>query len=112
MLLIYEQVARDDANLSKGYGFVSFSSFDASDEAIANLNGQYLMNKEISVQYAYKKDGKGERHGDQAERTLAAEAKKHLVQNINPSIPTHVFASVPSNASMAMLETDIGRTGI
>ena len=44
------------------------------------MNGQYLMNKEISVQYAYKKDGKGERHGDQAERMLAAQARKHNVQ--------------------------------
>ena len=44
------------------------------------MHGQYLMNKEISVQYAYKKDGKGERHGDQAERMLAAQAQKHNVQ--------------------------------
>ena len=47
-----------------------------------NMNGQYLMNKQVSVQYAYKKDGKGERHGDQAERTLAAQARKH---NIRPA---------------------------
>ena len=38
------------------------------------------MNKQVSVQYAYKKDGKGERHGDQAERMLAAEAKKNMTQ--------------------------------
>lgn len=38
------------------------------------------MNKEVSVQYAYKKDGKGERHGDQAERMLAAQAREHNVQ--------------------------------
>ena len=43
------------------------------------MNGQYLMNKDVSVQYAYKKDGKGERHGDEAERTLASQAKKHNV---------------------------------
>ncbi|EKG15869.1 hypothetical protein MPH_06834 [Macrophomina phaseolina MS6] len=52
------KVARDENNLSKGYGFVSFATFESSDDAIANMNGQYLMNKEISVQYAYKKDGK------------------------------------------------------
>ena len=74
------KIARDDANLSKGYGFVSFATFEASDDAIANMHGQYLMNKEISVQYAYKKDGKGERHGDEAERMLAAQAQKHNVQ--------------------------------
>ncbi len=51
------------------------ADFDASDAAIANMHGQYLMNKEVSVQYAYKKDGKGERHGDEAERMLAAQAQ-------------------------------------
>lgn len=75
------QIARDESNLSKGYGFVSFADFESSDAAIANMNGQYLMNKEISVQYAYKKDGKGERHGDAAERMLAAQARKH---NVHP----------------------------
>ncbi|KAI1853708.1 hypothetical protein JX265_003959 [Neoarthrinium moseri] len=78
-LTVPPKVARDDNGLSKGYGFVSYSSFDASDDAINNMNGQFLMNKDISVQYAYKKDGKGERHGDEAERMLAAEAKKHNV---------------------------------
>ncbi|KAF3483602.1 splicing factor 3B subunit 4 [Arthroderma uncinatum] len=79
-LISLPKVARDDANLSKGYGFISFSNFEASDDAITNMNGQYLMNKEITVQYAYKKDGKGERHGDEAERMLAAQARKHNVQ--------------------------------
>ena len=51
------------------------------------MNGQYLMNKEVSVQYAYKKDGKGERHGDQAERMLAAQAKAHGVQPTPATIP-------------------------
>ncbi|KAJ5139110.1 uncharacterized protein N7515_003958 [Penicillium bovifimosum] len=74
------KIARDDNNLSKGYGFVSFADFESSDAAIANMNGQYLMNKQVSVQYAYKKDGKGERHGDEAERMLAAQARKHNVQ--------------------------------
>ena len=60
------------------------------------MNAQYLMNKEISVQYAYKKDGKGERHGDEAERMLAAQAKKHNVQpNIQP-LPPQLFEPIPS----------------
>ncbi|KAL3425667.1 splicing factor 3b subunit 4 [Phlyctema vagabunda] len=78
-LLSPPKIARDEVNNSKGYGFVSYSNFEASDDAIANMNGQYLMNKDISVQYAYKKDGKGERHGDEAERMLASQAKKHNV---------------------------------
>jgi splicing factor 3B subunit 4 len=42
------------------------------------MNKQYLMNKPIEVQYAFKKEGKGERHGTQAERLLAAQARKNM----------------------------------
>ncbi|EXJ80362.1 hypothetical protein A1O1_08506 [Capronia coronata CBS 617.96] len=91
------KIARDENNLSKGYGFVSFADFESSDDAIANMNGQYLMNKEVTVQYAYKKDGKGERHGDQAERMLAAQAKAHGVQPTPATIPMGgpVFGGMP-----------------
>ena len=61
-----------DTGLSKGYGFVSFDSFEASDMAIECLNGQFLCNRIISVTYAFKKDNPTERHGTQAERMLAA----------------------------------------
>ena len=81
------KISRDDSNLSKGYGFISYASFESSDDAVANMHGQYLMNKEVTVQYAYKKDGKGERHGDAAERALAAQAKKHGVQVAIPAMP-------------------------
>ncbi|KIW71123.1 hypothetical protein PV04_03327 [Phialophora macrospora] len=96
-LVAAPKIARDDNNLSKGYGFVSFANFESSDDAIANMNGQYLMNKEVSVQYAYKKDGKGERHGDQAERMLAAQAKAHGVQPTPATIPMGgpVFGGMP-----------------
>ncbi|KAL8952894.1 MAG: hypothetical protein Q9222_001220 [Ikaeria aurantiellina] len=110
-LIAAPKVARDDANLSKGYGFVSFSNFEASDEAIANMNGQYLMNKEIAVQYAYKKDGKGERHGDQAERMLAAQARKHNVQPTAQPIPTTLFTGGAPSAPAAMLDIDGTRAG-
>lgn len=86
-LLAVPKVARDDANLSKGYGFVSYSNFESSDQAIEHMHGQYMMNKEITVQYAYKKDGKGERHGDAAERALAAQARKHGVEVAIPAMP-------------------------
>ncbi|ETI23442.1 hypothetical protein G647_05244 [Cladophialophora carrionii CBS 160.54] len=96
-LVAAPKIARDENNLSKGYGFVSFANFESSDDAIANMNGQYLMNKEVSVQYAYKKDGKGERHGDQAERMLAAQAKAHGVQPTPATIPMGgpVFGGMP-----------------
>lgn len=67
------------------------------------MNGQYLMNKEISVQYAYKKDGKGERHGDAAERLLAAQAKQHGVQPaMQPLNPALFQAPGLPNAPMAI----------
>ncbi|KAI1367553.1 hypothetical protein F5Y08DRAFT_58482 [Xylaria arbuscula] len=113
-LIAPPKVARDDNGLSKGYGFVSYSSFEASDDAINNMNGQFLMNKDVSVQYAYKKDGKGERHGDEAERMLAAQAKKHnvsieaqpmppaLLQTLNqPAAPPAAAAAAPVPPTMA-----------
>lgn len=70
-------VARDPAtNTSRGFGFVSFDSFEAADAALEAMNSQYLCNRPISVSYAFKKDGNGERHGSPAERLLAAQAKK------------------------------------
>ncbi|KAK4043053.1 hypothetical protein C8A01DRAFT_32844 [Parachaetomium inaequale] len=78
-ILRQPNIVRDDNNISKGYGFVSFDSFEGSDAAVATMNGQYLLSKAITVEYAYKKDGKGERHGDEAERKLAAEGKKHNI---------------------------------
>ena len=93
------KISRDESNLSKGYGFISYASFESSDDAIANMHGQYLMNKETTVQYAYKKDGKGERHGDAAERALAAQAKKHGVQVAIPAMPAALV--MPTNAPSA-----------
>ncbi|EMT65099.1 Splicing factor 3B subunit 4 [Fusarium odoratissimum] len=78
-LLSLPKVAREESGASKGFGFVSFADFESSDAAIANLHGQYILSKEVSVQYAFKKDGKGERHGDEAERELAAQAKKRNI---------------------------------
>ncbi|KAH0289093.1 RNA-binding domain-containing protein, partial [Aureobasidium sp. EXF-3399] len=102
------KVARDDANLTKGYAFVSFTTFEASDDAIANMHGQYLMNKEITVQYAFKKDGKGERHGDAAERALAAAGREHNIepqvqplppQLLAPQIATPIAPPTPMSAA-------------
>ena len=104
------QIARDDNNLSKSYGFVSFTDFESSDAAITNMNGQYLMNKQVSVQYAYKKDGKGERHGDQAERTLAAQARKHNVRPPTQQLPPPFAGTGPPMASPAMANGDASRT--
>ncbi|VEU42847.1 unnamed protein product [Pseudo-nitzschia multistriata] len=75
----------EDTGESKGFGFVSYDSFEASDTALECMNGQYLGNRQIVVQYAFKKDtaggqhpggnpgGSHERHGSRAERMLAAQ---------------------------------------
>lgn len=66
------KIMRDpDTGNSKGFGFVSFDSFEASDAALEAMNGQFLCNRSITVSYAFKKDSK-ERHGTPAERLLAA----------------------------------------
>ena len=39
------------------------------------MNGQYLMNRPLSLSYAFKKDTRGERHGTPAERLLAAQVR-------------------------------------
>lgn len=58
---------------SKGFGFIDYDMFESSDAAITGMHKQWLAGKQISVQYAFKKDGKtGERHGSEAERILAA----------------------------------------
>lgn len=54
------KVMRDpDTGNSKGFGFISYDCFEASDAAITAMHGQYLCNRAISVSYAYKKDTKG-----------------------------------------------------
>lgn len=76
-------VARDpDSNASKGYGFITYDDFAASDLAIEKMNGVILTNNKISVSYAYKDElvgssNKRARHGDKAERLLAENAKKN-----------------------------------
>lgn len=55
-----------DSGNSKGFAFINFASFEASDAAMEAMNGQHLCNRAITVSYAFKKDSKGERHGSAA----------------------------------------------
>ena len=65
------------------YGFFAYTDFESSDAAIEAMNNQFLMNKCITAQYAFKKEGKGERHGTAAERLFAAQARKNNVLHVN-----------------------------
>lgn len=92
------KIMRDpDTGASKGFGFVAYDSFEASDAAIDAMNGQYLCNKQISVQYAYKKDSKGERHGSQAERLLA-----QAIERPKTVRPHTLFSAGPASTPAAM----------
>jgi len=72
-VLLFAKVMRDpDTGESRGFGFISYDTFEASDSALAAMNGQFVCNRPISVSYAYKKETKGERHGSAAERLMAA----------------------------------------
>lgn len=93
MIVNTPKISRDpDSGISKSFGFVSFDNFESADAAIDAMDGQYLMNKQISVSYAFKKDGKGEKHGSAAERLLAAEGRK------NVQLPNRLFAGGPTLA--------------
>jgi splicing factor 3B subunit 4 len=45
-LLKTPSISRDpDTQISKGYGFIYYDNFEASDAALEAMNGQYLMNR-------------------------------------------------------------------
>ena len=73
---------------SRGFGFISFESFEEADMAIESMSGQFLCNRPITLSYAFKKEGKGERHGSAAERLLAAQAKRTAVPGMAGNAPT------------------------
>ncbi|TQV92148.1 hypothetical protein V2A60_004447 [Cordyceps javanica] len=98
-LLSLPKIARDDAGASRGFGFISFADFESADAAIENLGGQYLLGNQVTVQYAFKKDGKGERHGDEAERELAAQAKKRNVVPEAQPVPAAFLNPPPASSA-------------
>ncbi|GAB6019408.1 Splicing factor 3B subunit 4 [Chamberlinius hualienensis] len=98
VILQTPKIMRDpETGNSKGYAFINFASFEASDAAIEAMNGQYLCNRPISISYAFKKDAKGERHGSAAERLLAAQNPLSQADR-----PHQLFADAPPPAQMMM----------
>lgn len=99
-LVINSKVMREDpTNISKGYAFLSYDTFEAADAAIEAMNGQFLRGKRINVQYALKKDSKNERHGSDAERTLA-QNNPMVEQRKNLQIPTQYGQPFPQQQMM------------
>ncbi|KAH0475419.1 MAG: hypothetical protein KVP17_002819 [Porospora cf. gigantea B] len=92
--LLSWKIMRDaETGSHRGFGFVAYESFESSDAALRAMNGQFMCSKAISVSYAYKKDTKGERHGTDAERILAANRPDGRVLGA-PTGPTPL-ASMP-----------------
>lgn len=75
-------VLRDEKGYSKGLGLVEYDDFENSDRAIQAINGTILMNNKVHLDYAYKRgfESKKVKHGDEAERKLAKQAKIHLAK--------------------------------
>ncbi|KAM4665061.1 splicing factor 3B subunit 4 [Discoglossus pictus] len=103
VILQTPKIMRDpDTGNSKGYAFINFASFDASDASIEAMNGQYLCNRPITVSYAFKKDSKGERHGSAAERLLAAQNPLSQADR-----PHQLFADAPPAPSVPAVITSL-----
>jgi len=90
VILATPKIVREEEG-TKGCGFISYDSFDAADAAVESMNGQFLCGRQISVCYAIKKGTKGDRHGSEAERLLAAN-NPNLARN-NQSRP--MFSPFP-----------------
>merc|ERR1711962_727672 len=104
VILQTPKIMRDpETGNSKGFAFINFASFEASDAAIDAMNGQYLSNRPISVSYSFKKDAKGERHGSAAERLLAA--NNPLTQTDRPH---QLFADAPPSIPPMNVANDVG----
>lgn len=77
--ILETEIVRDGDGQSRGHGFVEYDNFDSSDTALEKMDKTVLMSGQINVSYAFK-DGelKKIRHGDEAERRLAVNAKSTL----------------------------------
>lgn len=97
-------VMRDTATgSSKCFGFIKYATFEAADSAINMMNDQYVGDRPIVVQFAFKKDGKDhERHGSQAERLLAKKSRETVTFSVAAQLRQHtLFADRPPQPGMA-----------
>lgn len=81
--ILSTRIMRDpETGGSRGFGFISYDTFESSDNAVLQMNGQFLSNRPVHVSYAYKKDSKGERHGSAAERLIASNSHQALAETM------------------------------
>lgn len=83
--------------------------FEASDKAIDGMHNQYLCNRQISVQYAYKKDTRGERHGGQVHLFAVGFVKfgGAVVAVVTSFLPALAIVIVVWVAVLVVLASDI-----
>ncbi|KAK0411269.1 hypothetical protein QR680_005572 [Steinernema hermaphroditum] len=122
VILQVPRIMRDtETGNSKGFAFINFASFEASDMAMEAMNGQFLCNRAITCCYAFKKDGKGERHGTAAERLLASQNplfpddKPNQMFSDGYRMPGSVSGMPPAMGSMhvpAMMPNPYGTPGM
>lgn len=106
VILQTPKIMRDpDTGNSKGFAFINFASFEASDAALEAMNGQYLCNRAITISYAFKKDSKGERHGSAAERLLAVQNPLSQADR-----PHTMFADAPAAPAPGKVTSILGNT--
>eukprot|EP01114_Cavostelium_apophysatum_P016552 TRINITY_DN4731_c0_g1_i2.p1 TRINITY_DN4731_c0_g1~~TRINITY_DN4731_c0_g1_i2.p1 ORF type:complete len:261 (-),score=58.69 TRINITY_DN4731_c0_g1_i2:798-1580(-) len=106
LVIATPKIMRETENqASKGFGFISYDSFEAADAAIGAMNGQFLCGRPITVSYALKKDSKTERHGSAAERLLAANNPMRQVRSgmgfvSGPAVPSSPMGRPPPSFGM------------
>merc|ERR1712100_209276 len=88
VITVTPKIMRDpETGESRGFGFISYDCFEASDAAIEAMDGKFFCNRQITVTYALKKGSKGERHGSEAERLLAAKNNQNRVPQMYGGYP-------------------------
>merc|ERR1719322_285068 len=95
VILTTPKIQRDpETGNSKGFAFINYASFEASDAAIEAMNGQYLCNRAISISYAFKKDSKGERLLA-AQNPLSQADRPHQLFADAPPVAPHMTGLPP-----------------
>uniref|UniRef100_A0A8C9GD04 RRM domain-containing protein n=1 Tax=Piliocolobus tephrosceles TaxID=591936 RepID=A0A8C9GD04_9PRIM len=101
--IVTVKIMKNEDDISKGHGFISYDNFESSDLAIENMNNQYICNKKIHISYAFKKYTKSERHGTAAERFIAANKNLSLYQfneNTNNIMPYSNITNTSSGGTI------------
>ncbi|KAG0438986.1 Spliceosome-associated protein 49 [Dictyocoela muelleri] len=62
------RIVRDENGKNRGYGFVEYKRFADSDRAIEEMNGKFVADDNLIVDYAMKRDGSNEKYGCENDR--------------------------------------------